>query len=179
MFRRRKKKKFPAITLIFKYDSNMLYICSLEGHVGKFPKASRFRQRAEKWPNVSVPLFQLSNPFQMAGCGASFMAAVAPEPLLPGYNRLACCFNKRGRFGGWKEERRRGDGGGGGRPAGNHIQSHSNSWGSDRQRRSTFAAHDPVHTWEQSRIIARSWEAVTSLHFVFNCLYSVWKLTQL
>lgn len=46
-------------------------------------------------------------------------AAAAPKPLLPGYNRLVCCFNKRGRFwgvrrsdreekGGEKEKRERG-----------------------------------------------------------------------
>ena len=42
-------------------------------------------------------------------CGASFMAAAAPKPLLPGCNRLACCFNKRGWFGGHEEERQRGE----------------------------------------------------------------------
>lgn len=114
------------------------------------------------------------------------MAAVAPEPLLPGYNRLACCFNKRGRFWGVKrrsDEEEMGveeeDGGGGGWMAGNHIRSHWNSWGSGGERHLTFAAHGPVHTWEQSGIIACSREAVTSMQFVFNCPCLVWKVTQL
>lgn len=47
------------------------------------------------------------NAFQTSVRGASFTAAAAPKPLLPG-NILACCFNKRGWFGGHEEERRKG-----------------------------------------------------------------------
>lgn len=54
---------------------------------------------------------QKPNAFQTSVRGASFTAAAAPKPLLPG-NILACCFNKRGWFGGHEEERRKGGGGG-------------------------------------------------------------------
>lgn len=50
---------------------------------------------------------QKPNAFQTSVRGASFTAAAAPKALLPG-NILACCFNKRGWFGGHEEERRKG-----------------------------------------------------------------------
>lgn len=89
------------MTLIIKYESDHLYFAVLRGmqvSIALVSLSIQVTQTAEKWPKVSLPLFQLSNTFQTAVCGASFMAAATPKLLLPGYNRLACCFNKRGRF---------------------------------------------------------------------------------
>lgn len=103
-----KKEKVPAMNLT-KYFG----FCCLEGQVGKYciqlPASSiqGYTERREVAKSLQ------SNAFQTAVCarvcvrGASFMAAAAPKPLLPG-NTLACCFNKRGWFGGHKEEWLRG-----------------------------------------------------------------------
>ncbi len=92
------------MSLSVKYESD-LYFALLRGmqvDIDVVPAGIQVTQSVEKWLKVSLPV--LSNAFQTAVCGAFFMAAAAPKLLLPGYNRLACCFNKRGWFGGRRGE---------------------------------------------------------------------------
>lgn len=93
-------RKFSAMKVKM-WSWAIFRICCLEGCVGisiSSPKHPGYtEQRGGQKPNA----------FQTSVRGASFTAAAAPKPLLPG-NILACCFNKRGWCGGHEEERRKG-----------------------------------------------------------------------
>lgn len=151
----KEKKKFPAMTLTIKFIS--FVFCCLEGHVGNyfysFLKHPGYTERREvaKSRCCLMPSRRLcvEPPLCLLRLPNSFYRATTDWRVV---------LIRGDGFGGCEEERRRGE----------ERLPHPNSFKLLRSRQQRERERE---TWEQSRIMACSWEAVKPPSFVFNYPY--------